>query len=322
MRLRNEPQLVKMEGEGDQDVVSKLRMLIGTSGGLIYFNGYQPHRITNREYLYGITRRTESEWWLANRNGSFIYKIEFTDKMTPVSFDLIADLRMAGVAEHMGFHQIDFINDELAICDTYNNRVLCGLCDTKKLLITKMIYPVGYHNLTDSRSRNPRYKHFNSVYRVGDYIYMIAHNETSKTSVRSQLFMFDKGWNLRHIVEDVGGCAHNIAVDFNQRMYMCNSVGHSLVTYDGVGVTPVFSDTRFKSFTRGLAINDDVVVMGGSLRGGAVVNHKKDGLLFVLDANTHVLLATLKLEGAGQIYEVRFTGLDYGLSNTWRKHGT
>jgi len=320
MFLRSEPEPIAVQLEGTTDIP---KMLIGTSTGLLYCSGSAMYRLTTEEFVYGITRRKDNEWWLAQRGGNFINRIMFDDDMTPTDFELVADLRMAGVAEHSGFHQIDFINDELYICDTYNNRILCGMYTTDYLIIMKVIYPVGWHNLTDSRSRNPKYKHFNSVYRydVGKTHYVIAHNETHKTKERSQLFLFDDHWKLKAIISDLGSCAHNIVVDFNQRMYSCDSTDSSLLAFDGEKMSSIFKDTRFDTFTRGLAVNDDTIVMGGSQRGGGK-NATADGYLFILDSKTSVLKGTMCIPAVGQIFEVRFTGLDYGLSNTWRKHGS
>lgn len=309
-----------MAGEGDQALLRDVKMFITTSTGIVYFDGYMPYKFTTSEFIYGATRKNDREWYFANRKGNFIYRILFNKGMTPISLDIVADLRMPGVAEHSGFHQIDFFGEELIVADTFNNRLLCGLVVDNNYRVLKMIYPVGYYNHTVSRMHIPIYKHFNSVYKVGDYIYVVAHNETAKTGNKSQLFVFDTSWTLLHAINDIGGTAHNVAVDFHNHMYICDSLSNSLVLVNEGTLSPVFTDTKYKSFTRGLAINDDIIVVGGSIRIGT--RKEESALLFVLDAHDYTLLTTISLPYVGQIYEIRLLGLDYGLSNTWRRHGT
>jgi hypothetical protein len=260
------------------------------------------------------------DYWYIDRGASHLYKFTLTGNKVKHHKGILNFSEKPGI--NSGMHQIDFIDDELYIMDTYNNR--CLICSPLHgyIEIVREIYPEGKHKVIRKWEKNSRHMHFNSVYRVGDYVYLLAHNMTVRTGISSKLYMFDRHtMKLVSIIGDAGGSAHNMVVDATGTMYICDSDHKALLTYDGVGFKKVWVDRPNKTFTRGLAVDDDIIVVGGSKRGGGTVNLHNEfqyGYLFVLDKD-YKLLCTIKMKESGQIHEVRMTGLDYGYSNTWRK---
>jgi len=245
-----------------------------------------------------------------------------------IDLEQLLDIRKLneGKASKIGLHAIDFIDDDLYIMDTYNNRCLIARMvePLNELRIMREIYPRGKSSFQGTAYlKNAYHGHFNTVYRSGDFTYMIAHNCTLKTNVESELYIFcNDTMKLEGVISSIGSATHDLVVDASGDMYMCDSGNHSVKVFDGEKFRTVWRDTQFKSFVRGLAMNDDINVIGGSFRTDNVREHKQHPLhsmLFVTDKNFNTL-CTIKVLNFGQVHQIRFTGLDYGYSNTWRKH--
>jgi hypothetical protein len=275
--------------------------------------------------MFGMSYCPDGDLWVVQNKGHHLHRTRIDgDEMS--GLDYVADFRCVDTFFRRGFHQIDFIDEELFLCDTYNNRILVAKNIDNELKIHRVVYPMGRHKISTNMRGHVYYRHFNSVYRHGDIIYLAAHNDTGNTDRNSQIHLLERyTLNTVGVLDDVGKAIHNIVVDFTGKMYVCDSLAHTLVVYDGVGVVEVWKDEEFKTFLRGLAINDDFTVIGGSIR---VDTHKEyehshndkvPGYVFILDKKKKKVLCTYKFENCGQIHDIRLRGLDYGLSNTWRK---
>lgn len=314
----------KYEHSGDYSVLEGKEILIGCSQGLwVLRDGKlysRIHPVAQANSIYGISRDMHGDYWYIDRGASNLYKFTLKEGLVLHHKRMLNFSKKSGLKE--GMHQIDFIDDELYIMDTYNNRCLICAPLHGHIEVIRTVYPEGEYDVVRRYTDNDVYKHFNSVYRVGDYVYMLAHNRTVSTRIPSKLYAFDKHTTrLVSIIGDAGGSAHNMVVDASGVMHICDSDNKALLIYDGVGFAKMWVDRDNATFTRGLAIDDDIIVVGGSKRGGGALrlsNEMQYGYLFVLNKDYECML-TIKMKECGQVHEVRMTGLDYGYSNTWRK---
>ncbi len=316
---------IKYEYLGDTTVLNGFGALVTTSTCVLHVDFPDGvFRVIQRHPSYGLTRDKYGTFWFAQRDTSVVKKFRLIDGECE-GLEQSLDLRkvISANASKYGIHGIDFVGDELYILDTYNNRCLIGVYaeELGEVRIIQVIYPRGMHRDVGSYDKNGYHAHFNTIYSVGDYVYMIAHNNTTKTEVPSELYMFNKDkLRLVGVVRDIGSCCHDLAVDASGDMYMCDSGNSEVKVFDGNKFNTVWNDKRHASFTRGLAMNDDINIIGGSFREDDYVGrHIADSLLFVTDKDFETKCA-IKLSDVGQVHQVRFTGLDYGYSNTWRKH--
>jgi hypothetical protein len=303
--------------DGNLNVIDDLGILIGCSKGVwqLYGPRHELHRMTSPTSVYGITRDASGAYWAACRDVSKIFTFDLagTKVVNLKCMFHLQEMNMGGSKK--GLHQIDIIGGELYIMDTYNNRcVVCGVEDAPSSVIY-IVYPVGYAK--QHYPKNPKHRHFNSVYGHGDNLYLLAHNNTLKSGKFSDIYVYGKDVRSHYkIIEGIGRAAHNIIIDEAGSLYTCDSGEHSLLRYDGDFVTTLFRDSHFKTFTRGLAMNQDIVVIGGSRRGNN--NKEQNGYLFFLDRKDYSLLCTVTLIKCGQIHEVRLTGYDLGYSDMER----
>jgi hypothetical protein len=199
-------------------------------------------------------------------------------------------------------HQIDFIENHLYAADPSHNRLL--VIDTKGKVV-RQAYPLG--KLKNGK-KSDNYGHINSVYSDGKYIFVVAHNYTQYTNRKSELLILDKKkLKLIDTVPEIGICSHNYIKNKNQT-FSCDSIP-GLLRSNGKAA---FS---FNRFTRGLALNDEFVLVGGSMYGSRGQRIGKDAFLFLLDRKNR-LLSEWCLEKIGPVYEIRLVGKDYGLSNS------
>jgi hypothetical protein len=200
-----------------------------------------------------------------------------------------------------GVHQIDVVDDRLLVCDSYRNALV--VLDRHGRL-GRRVYPLG--RLCGGRDSS-NYAHLNSIQAVGDRVYVLAHNETYKTGRRSEILVLDRErLTVRDRVPDVGGCAHNI-VARDGLFLVCDSLGGALTNHGRAVFKP-------GTFTRGLAVDDDFVLLGGSVYSERGVRLASDAFVYVLDRRFEHR-ATLTIEDAGQVHEIRMLGTDYGVSD-------
>jgi hypothetical protein len=312
---------------GDLDALQGVSALVTTSKGILHLDGDELNSIERDHSFFGLTRDKHGTYWCTQNKSSILYRFRLIDGEFE-GWETMADLRPGSNFSHRGIHQIDFIDDELFVLDTYNNRCLIlmpmpsSLEDDSinEIKVVRVIYPRGRHVPVASYTKNGIHGHFNSIYAIGDRVYILAHNNTAKTSRQSQVYVFEKHtMRLQHKILKVGSSVHNLVVDTSTTMYMCDSDHSAVVALSDEATRVLWEDTVHRTFVRGMAVNDDVMLVGGSFRN----QHKEnsDGYLFLIDKSNFKTLCTIKMEEAGQIHDIRFTGLDYGYSNTWRRHG-
>lgn len=197
-------------------------------------------------------------------------------------------------------HQIDFFDNHVFATDPANNKVDIYTIDGK---LANALYPFGK---LENGKMSPNYAHINSVFAHKDQIYVVAHNYTQHSGRKSDLLVLDRStYNILAIQRNIGSCAHNTII-YNNHFLICDSLDGSLLNHG----EKVFQAGQF---TRGLAMNDNLIVLGGSMYGKMAERLGKDCFLFFL-SHQYELLSTLTLKNIGPCFEVRLVEKDYGLS--------
>jgi hypothetical protein len=254
-------------------------------------------RLLARGRFYGLAREGSAHYvYCSHPRGAAgsIYRFALDAGRVSVSRRVFSGLSR-------GVHQIDVVDDRLLVCDSYRNELV--VLDRRGRL-RRRIHPLG--RLRSGRA-STNYAHLNSVHAVEDRVYVLAHNETYKTGRRSEILVLDReDLTVREHIADVGGCAHNV-VARDGLFLVCDSLGGALTNHGHVVFKP-------STFTRGLAVDDDRVLVGGSVYSERGVRLSPDAFVYVLDRRFEHL-GTVILEGAGQVHEIRLLGTDYGISD-------
>lgn len=282
------------------DLPEHLGFVVATSRGLFVCRGTAVCRTIAGRY-FGVTIR-----------GTRLYAFEQVGLHGQiVSFEL--DASSGTDAMHIwGFnrwiHQIDFLDDELAVIDTLHSRILIyqdiGTCAPLHWSrYHREIAPAG----RDRKGRNsPYHRQFNSIYRCGKKIHVVAHNDSVKTGRASEIWVFDANWELVHVLSTVGQCCHNL-VAHDRGMLMNWSLQRSL----RLGNLEVYSTAEFN---RGLAYDGQYVLVGNSPYTESFTDREsRAGFVDVLNNDFH-RIGRVVFPGSS-VRDVRIIGKDIGLSN-------
>jgi hypothetical protein len=277
--------------------------LITMANGLYAFcDGH--FKLLESGFFFGLAR-LDDIWVVATREGGQSGKVEHLLRFT---FDPVAQ-EVHGWQEIFsgpsgGIHQIDFLGDRLYVARTYRNEIAVFSPDFS---LEQRLYPRG--PLADGR-KSPNYAHLNSVFANSESrICVLAHNESQKTGKPSEIMVFDDGdlENQVDTISPMGTCAHNI-VRHDDVFLVCDSLGGKLLNHG----QPVLT---LGTFVRGLGLNDDVMLLGGSVYSERGKRISQDVFVYLIDREFH-LQEMFFLKDGGQVNEIRLLGIDYGLSNT------
>ncbi len=286
----------------------KITFLVGTSHrGLLLYRDGQVFQLFPFLGFYGITMQ-RGVWYAFHKTGRHGRIISFR-----LDGDLITDAGTNVWGLSRGGHQIDFINDALYVTDTYNNAIL-RYDDVETLRnvcwrrYSARLFPNG--RLKHGR-RSGNYNHFNSIYKYGDTIYLVAHNETRKTGRSSEIFLLDKDFQVKDIRRIDGSNCHNFYKD--ERLEIIGLSLEGAVQSNGMQVLQV------GKFLRGISISDDYYVFGGSdIELDREKRGQTQGTIYVTDRGFNILL-TVKLSDT-QIQEIRRVDRpDYTFSNVKKR---
>lgn len=288
------------------ELAPDIKLLVATSVGLFQITDQQIRMLLRGEF-YGITEHRDA--WIAfekcgrlGRLLSLFYPPSSSEDPKRRGWISVS---LKGLSR--GVHQIDSIGDRLLLADTYNNRVLVASpveSGSRAFRIIDRIYPAGPLRQEGRKSEN--YVHLNSLFQNGDELFILFHNETKKTGKRSEICTYDlrRGMVRERRVLDAGA-GHNV-VPWKGELLCCDSLGGRLM----LGNTPVFSAD---SFLRGLAVTEDLILVGGSELAGRRDRRIGTGVIFILNHGFDLLD---KLELPGAVHEIRHqSGNDYGMSS-------
>jgi hypothetical protein len=278
----------------DPDIQGLAPFLVGTQTGLVLIREGRAVRLLGGS-VYGIAPEPVGKAWCVFQR-------------IPESFGRLIryDIQSGQIHQMAGFlstgvHQIDFVRGRLAVMDTYNNRIV--FYNTKGRILGR-VWPEG--RLDDGRA-SINYKHFNSIFSSGQSIFIIAHNQSAKTGKSSDIYELDTAWNTVGKISTESGSAHNIVL-MDEKLWHCDSNGGTLV----VDREPVFEEAGL--FTRGLAVNEEHILIGGSTLAEREDRASTDGHIIVLNRRFNKE-SRIVLKGSGGVHELRFLEHDLGLSS-------
>ena len=277
-----------------QTVAIQAKFLIGTSSGLLYYDHGRLHRIFD-SYFYGITR-CRDRWYafgqFSKKHAGQIISFRLDDTA-------VEDIRTEAMLVGPGVHQIHAWEDHLYVADTQNNRLMQYMIDCDGLKSRDVFYPNSWSGKNDV--------HLNSIYCHKDKIYLIYHNRTRYTGRNSQIAVLNNALQMESIIDTQAGSAHNIVLWEGAPMY-CDSQAGTLVWNEPV--------LYLNCFTRGLAIADEFVLVGGSEFAKREERQNKTGYVFAFDLKERKTIAQITIPAIGNVFELRLIEpTDYGMAN-------
>ncbi len=273
-------------------------------GILLYIDG-RLHCLLEGFESYGITYDKDSTFYVFLKTGMHGHIARFKIRLCK-----LVDYQIVIWGLSRGVHQIDIHGNSLYIVDTYNNRILQidnynEVVNTYWKLVSKEYYPNG--KLRDGRKSN-NYNHFNSIFFHKKDIYLIAHNETYKTSRKSELYVVDDNFNVLDIYELSGSNCHNFYKNSNEQIF-CSSLEGAVVKNNSY----LLQDG---GFTRGLAVSEDGYLVGGSpVQINRLDRSKGDAVINYIDRKSTKARFNLIVKNT-QIQEIRrLDCIDYSMNN-------
>lgn len=287
--------------------IPDISFLVSTAGsGLLLVTGNTVSKIIDASGFYGITKEAEN-WWVFGYTNEKGFVISFNiDGKTGYNIQK----RIEGLS--YAVHQIDFVNDDLLLTDTYHNsfRVFRDIADKSLCRPDDALRILTPRGLVASR-KDKNYCHINSIYCDSNKIYILAHNNTFKTGRKSEIFIYDLDYNKIDIWPTPYSSAHNFYR--GDMELICDSESGTLMKNNEVAF-----ECDDKSFTRGLSVSDDYIIVGSS--GISPVREDRqylDGNIYILDINFN-RVAKIAIPKT-QIMDIRRVDKsDYGLSNMER----
>ena len=270
--------------------------LVATVKGL-YFSGHGKLTRLLPGRFYGLT--TDKEFWyvferLSKRGRIIRFSIKNGCMEHPKQ--LISNLSP-------GCHQIDFLGSNLYVTDTYNNCLLVfSVNKSGEMILKDKHYPPGI--LTQDREISENYTHMNSVWQYEDDIYVLFHNNTTKTGRYTEIARLNADCTIAERIQTTASNGHNV-MRYNGQFLICDSMASTL-TLNGKAVFTC------DLFTRGLTVTESFIIVGGSDYGERTKREQLKGKLYFIDHNFN-LIASLDMQG--MVQEIRtLSHTDFGLS--------
>lgn len=289
-----------IDAQGDCEFSAEL--LLTTRTGILHYANGSLRRILQAD-AYGLAP-FKGRWYFAYRLTSQVSQI--------ASFELrngeAADVRCELPFLHPGLHQLDFCGEHLLLADTTMNRLARYACRPAPTAANvQFAYPNG--RVWRGR-RSPNYAHLNSVLSDGETTLVVFHNQSRETGKPSELLRLNRELRVTGRRFLNAKCAHNVIV-VDGRIGYCDSMSGDFV----------FDRARLKlgAFTRGVAVDEERLFIGGSEFASREKRQLSDGLLYGVRPDASELLFTMRMPGVGGVYEVRLVRpCDGGLSEGLR----
>jgi hypothetical protein len=194
-------------------------------------------------------------------------------------------------------HQAEWIEDYLLVANTGKN---CLTIFDKGGRFIQDLYlnSIRYDRMYGDRSGN----HFNSVHRVGDRVYVIAHNYDKPSEV------YELTWPELEVVKvfpTSARMAHNIWSG-EWGLVICDSKNSSLCELSS-GDT-IWKSEEAKSFSRGLAVSEDTIFIGYSDQSVRKQRYWTTGGIWIVDRKSLKTIDKILFPGSGQVNEIRIIG--------------
>lgn len=269
-----------------------LKFFASSHNGIYYFSDMNMVKFADGMRCFGISKK--SDIWYFN--------IEYKDSGDHFGIYCLQKNVLKKVFEvERGCHQIDFLDGQLHILDTYNNRIITN---------SHHYYPAGKLHKEKGRYKQKNYKHFNSIYKHRNKIYLLAHNVFNYSSKNSQIYVLDSDYKTIDIINFNGRDCHNIYID-DENFLVCNSADSSIIDINSG------KKIKLELFLRGLAISDKFILVGGSYieRDKTKRLKGKGAKIFVLDRK-FIKVGEIELK-APLINDIRLVEQDCGMSDSY-----
>lgn len=169
-----------------------------------------------------------------------------------------------------GCHQIDLIGDTLVVVDTYRQRILEIAPDAT----VKEFQPLPFDR---DQAGTADYVHFNSVLACGEQRLLVLHNDYNRTGQVSEIALLDATWSMIDRRPLAGKGCHNLALLEDGSILSCGSLSGALIS--SAGLQAKVSNLM----TRGLAVGQGVIAVGGSTFSERDNRDGEPGVLHLLD---------------------------------------
>lgn len=194
-------------------------------------------------------------------------------------------------------HQIEWVENRVLVADTGNNCV--SVFDDQANFINRIFFN---EIRRDDKDRGRQGNHFNSVHRVNEKVYVVAHNYEKPSEV------WVLSWPDLDILDRIitkAAWAHNVW-EGEYGLVICDSKhGGLLDVYSG---ETIWRADDPSAFTRGLAVSKEHIFVGCSVYQERKERYWKSGKLWVLDRKTLQLVDEMPLPGSGDVQEIRLIG--------------
>lgn len=269
--------------------------LVSTSSGLWYLKDDFITMILPGS-CFGISGGPE-KWFICQYTGNYSRILEFTlTKQNDQILLLERNNYLVGLPSDI--HQIDIYDNHLYIINATDNSLIISPSERKY----KEYYPNRRIKKGSSLSN-----HFNSIFIKNDNIYLMAHNGTSKDARDSEIYLLNRHTLKTESVIPINAQkAHNIFF-LNKKLGYCNSPAGELILDENV----IFKNENY--FLRGVALNSNSIVIGGSEFATRENREKTSSMIFELNHQGE-LMHELFLKNIGQIHDIRYIGKDLGMS--------
>ena len=194
------------------------------------------------------------------------------------------------------------------VTDTLENRLHIFKRAAEKEYVEESSFMILPRGLATKDDRN--YCHLNSLYSDGKKLYVLAHNNSYKTGKKSEVFMYDMGYNKIGVLPTICSSAHNYC-RYDDSEFICNSEDGTLLRDNEVAFR---CDSGY--FTRGLSISDDYITLGSSgISHIREARRHRDGYIYILDREFNKVAKIILPKT--QIMDIRRVDKkEYTLSNT------
>lgn len=281
-------------------------LMLGTKSGLMYTDGKIVKRLIAGR-VYGITKY-KNRWYIAINKRLYIGNKPISSVGSIVSFVFekrnVSDVRVEYAPLDTDIHQIDCYGSYLFITDTSSNRVIRFLIEKNGLSHREDYYPAG---ALEYGRRSKNYAHINSIYIEEKKIYLMLHNDTTKTGKKSVVGIYDNEFNLLEIKNIGASCAHNV-VPHDGKISYCDSVDGTFVGNDRVLFQKPY-------FLRGVAEDGGNWYVGASDFSTKSGRSVTQGKVFLYKKQSNEM-EELTVPEMGSLYEIRLINKeDLGLSS-------
>jgi hypothetical protein len=245
---------------------------------------------TGDGYYYGITSK-ENRVVLTHTGGYLQY------------FDNRGVIRT--VKHLLQPHQAEWVDNFILIANTGKN---CISVFDEQGNFCRDVYL--NHIKWDDKSKGRSGNHFNSVHRVGDRIYVVAHNYERPSEV------WELAWPELEVLgskASQAAWAHNVWPG-EHGLVICDSKHGSL--YDLNSQTTIWRSSEESVMTRGLAVSSEYIFVGSSMLNKRKDRYWKTGGVWVVDRTSLKTLDKITLPGAGDVHEIRLVDVPDACHNS------